>query len=250
MLPHAEYLAHFDADSHLLAAAAARGIDVPVPGCPGWSVTDLLDHVSRVYSSRIDILEQGLTDTWPPRRSRPKHIGPLAWFRSQAARLVTVLADADPEAPAMTFANDRTVGFWIRRMAHETLIHRIDGEQAHGYESEIDPGLALDGIAEMFDVFITRQHDEAEFVAEEIAVKVASVDRAWTARFGRLIDSTSGEGEEVPMVALDDAIVPAVTFSGEPQRMLLWMWGRAPLDHITVTGPVELAGRFRDVCSV
>ena len=250
MLSYPEYLAHFDADSHLLAAAAVRGLDADVPCCQGWTVLDLLDHVSRVYSSRIDIVEQGWTDGWPPRRPRPAEVDPLEWFRAEAGRLVAVLAAADPAAPARTFAEEQSVGFWIRRMAHETVIHRIDAEQAHGYESAVDPVLALDGVAELFDVFITRRPDSNKLTVGETAIQVVTGELSWTARFGRLMDGTGDAAEEVPIVVLDSAATPDASFSGDPVRMLLWMWGRAPLADITVDGPVELAHRFREVCSI
>lgn len=250
MLSYPEYLAHVDADSHLLAAAAVRGLDVDVPCCPGWSVLDLLDHVSRVYSSRIDIVEQELVDRWPLRRPRPAEADPLEWFRAEAARLIAVLAAADPAAPAKSFARKQTVGFWIRRMAHETVIHRIDAEQSHGYESAIDPALALDGIAELFDVFITRQSDRNELAAGETAIEVAAGEHSWIARLGRLTDRTGDRVEEYPIVVLDPAATADARFSGDPVRMFLWMWGRAPLADISVDGPVELAHRFREVCSI
>jgi len=221
-----------------------------VPGCPGWDVARLLDHISRVYASRTDIVEQGLTDRWPPRRVRPDKADPLEWFRAEATRLGAALAGADPAQPVQTFARERTVGFWIRRMAHETLIHRIDAEQAAGYESAVDPELAIDGISELFDVFITPQFDENEFEADEPVIGINSGGRSWVARFGRLTDKTHGKVEEMPMMVLDGQAKPSATVAGDPDRVLLWMWGRAPLAVVEVDGPLELAHRFREVCSI
>jgi hypothetical protein len=50
---------------------------------------------------------------------------------------------------------DQTVGFWIRRMAQETVVHRVDAELA----AEVAPGaipddIALDGIDEFLIAFI------------------------------------------------------------------------------------------------
>ena len=130
MLSYPDYLAHIDADAHLLAAAAAKGRGSAVPGCPGWSVADLLDHVSRVHARSTDIVDRGLVDRWPPPRLRPDGADGLEWFRTGAHRMATVLAEADPAAPAVSFSKYGTVGFWIRRMAHETLVHRVDAEEA------------------------------------------------------------------------------------------------------------------------
>ena len=39
-------------------------------------------------------------------------------------------------------------GYWARRMAHETAVHRADGQIALGQRPEIDPVIAADGIDE------------------------------------------------------------------------------------------------------
>ena len=68
--------------------------------------------------------------------ARPVHGELRAEFRAR-----------EPGAPAPTwFGPDQTVGFWIRRMAQETVIHRIDAELAAGLPVTPVPGdLAADG---------------------------------------------------------------------------------------------------------
>jgi uncharacterized protein (TIGR03083 family) len=44
---------------------------------------------------------------------------------------------------------DQHVRFWSRRQLHETLVHRIDAEQAGGRDSVIDPEVAADAIDEL-----------------------------------------------------------------------------------------------------
>jgi uncharacterized protein (TIGR03083 family) len=251
MLPYPEYLAHLDADAHLLAAAAAKGLMPPVPGCPGWTVADLVDHVTRVHASRTDIVEQGLVDRWPSPRPRPEAMDPIAWYREGANRLSEALAAADPAAPAKTFSREQTVGFWIRRMAHETLVHRIDAEQAHGYESQVDPELATDGIAEVIEVFLTRfPGDWGEFSSGGTVVRVGTGDQSWTLQLGRFVGTRRGEIVDLPRAAVEHDADSVVTVSGDPGRVLLWMWGRAPLEDVTVTGDVAAAHQLREVCSI
>ena len=36
-----------DSSRRLADAAAAAGVDAPVPTCPGWTVADLLEHLRR-----------------------------------------------------------------------------------------------------------------------------------------------------------------------------------------------------------
>lgn len=249
MLGYSTYLAHIDADAHLLGAAAARGLDADVPGCPGWTVADLLRHVTRVHASRVDIVSQRLVDRWPPRREQPQGVEPLEWYRSVAADLISVLAAADPEAPAITHVRERTIGFWIRRMAHETLVHRVDAEQAHGYESAIDPELAVDGVSEILEVLVPNFPDAGTFVADGTLVEVASAGSSWLVQPG-VHQATAGEevGRRMAGIVVADG-KPDATVTGEPDRVMLWLWGRAPLEQVAVDGDVAAALRLREVCS-
>ncbi len=250
MLSFSEYLAHVDADSHLLAAAAVRGMGAGVPSCPGWKVADLVTHTGEVHSQKADIVEQGHVDTWPDRSQLPEDADPLEWFRTEASRLARVLTEADPSAPARTWADEQTVGFWIRRMAHETLVHRVDAEQAHSYESAVDPDLATDGVAELFDVFITGYPEWAEFNPSEDVIRVETAGESWTVRFGRFVGTKRDRDYDMLTTVLDDGATPNAVVHGDPDRVLLWMWGRAPLSHVTVSGDASLAGKLREICSI
>jgi uncharacterized protein (TIGR03083 family) len=250
MLSYPEYVSHLDADAHLLAAAASRGLDADVPGCPGWTVRDLVIHTAEVHVQKADIVERGLVDEWPPHSTLPGGTDPLDWYRAGADRLFRVLAVADPAAVAKTWAHEQTVGFWIRRMAQETVVHRIDAEQAHGYESAIDPDLAADGVAELFDVFITGYPTWGDHTADDAVVRVMAGDRSWTVRLGRFTGSKGGKDYDLPTTMLEDGAEPHTVISGAPDRVLLWMWGRAPLEDVTVDGDVDLAHRLREVCSI
>ena len=62
----------------------------------------------------------------------------------------------DPERPVYSFSPaHRRAGFWPRRMAHETTVHRVDAEQAAGRPvAPVPAALAVDGIDEVFGVFV------------------------------------------------------------------------------------------------
>ena len=248
MLTLDNYLAHLDADSHLLAAAASRGLEPDVPCCPGWTARDLVTHMGEVISHKADLVAGGWADEWPPRPKLPEVADPLDWYRAEAGRLYKVLAAADPDAAAVTFGRDKTVAFWFRRMAHETLVHRVDAEQAHGYESTVDPELAVDGVGELFDVFATGYPKWASFRPSADVVRVEAGDRSWTVRLGESFGTNDGEEYRRPSSILDSDAEPTVSITGEPDRLMLWMWGRAPIDHVTVTGDVGAANRFRGIC--
>ena len=62
----------------------------------------------------------------------------------------------DPEDFSPTWYDpDQTAGFWIRRMAQETVIHRIDAElAADAVVAPIPDDLAIDGIDELLKAFV------------------------------------------------------------------------------------------------
>ena len=86
-------------------------------------------------------------------RTRPRPGGPdapeperpasydalLAAFDAAHAALVAELEAADPADEAWTWSREQTVGFTIRRQAHEALIHRLDAEQAAGTRHAAGP---------------------------------------------------------------------------------------------------------------
>jgi uncharacterized protein (TIGR03083 family) len=137
-----------------------------VPACPGWDLADLVRHLGTVHRM-VGKLVATLSPIPLEPRSVDLELPPSAadrgaWFTAGGSRLVETLRAADPAAPVYTFGQDRHVRFWIRRMLHETTMHRVDAEQAAGLASEIDPGVALDMIDEFLDLLAAsaarRQH--------------------------------------------------------------------------------------------
>lgn len=139
------------ADAALLRAAALAAPQSPVPTCPGWVGRDVVDHVGEVYAHKTAVLRLGRRPAegeWP---WAPDDDTVFAWFDERLAELLHELDSRDPADPAWTFlAADQSVGFWWRRMAHETAIHRVDAELAAGLPvTAHDPALAADGVAEL-----------------------------------------------------------------------------------------------------
>src|SRR5690348_463679 len=92
-----QYLDQLAQNSERLAdAAATAGTDADVPTCPGWSVTDLLDHCVRGDGWARNIVEQGKagsTDRVLPTDTDPDLRGDalVAAFREGARALVDAL---------------------------------------------------------------------------------------------------------------------------------------------------------------
>src|SRR5215472_429357 len=62
----------FEGDAGALAAAAERGLDAPVPSCPGWDVADVVAHVGSIH--RWARLAVRATDMVAPPPRRPPDV--------------------------------------------------------------------------------------------------------------------------------------------------------------------------------
>lgn len=145
----------------------------PVPTCPGWSADDLLHHLAEVQDFWAYVLREGVTDE-PDRDPPPRpgtRAGLLAVFDTAHAALVDQLGQLDPTETRWSWAEEQTVGFTLRRQAHEALVHRVDAELTVGAaRAPIDPELATDGVAEALEVMYGGIPRWADFVVADPGV--------------------------------------------------------------------------------
>jgi uncharacterized protein (TIGR03083 family) len=229
-LSHDKYVEHVRSDAARILAVAGRGLDAPVPSCPGWTVRDAVEHTAVVYLHKIAcIREKAFPAPWPPERGDEPT---LDYFQRAADDLVAELTSRDPLEFADTWWwDERTVGFWGRRMAHESAIHRVDVELAHGEVTPIDDALALDGVDEALRLFLAGDWSDEPVTDHPGAVlRVESGGTAW-----RVVMESSAV---VAAVYLDrwPELPSDATVWGDPLPMYLWLWGRGPDDRITVAG--------------
>ncbi|MBT2234943.1 maleylpyruvate isomerase family mycothiol-dependent enzyme [Nonomuraea sp. NEAU-A123] len=235
----------------LLRAAVSAAPDVaPVPSCPGWTVADLVAHVTEVYLHKAETMLRGEWPTpWPPDLSGEE---PLAALDRSYAELVTEFAARVPDEYALTwYEPDQSVGFWIRRMAQETVIHRVDAELAAGLPvTPAAADLALDGVDEGLKVmlaydFARYPEDFAEAVRDDpkgTAIAVVGGERAWLVR-------PSPTEVAVEDETADRAVEQAETVvSGAPDELLRWVWGRG--GEVSVTGDPRHAAYLRKLVSL
>ena len=143
------------ADHARLREVGASDLTAAVPSCPGWTVADLVRHVAEVYLHKAESMRlNAFPDPWPPAGLESE--GPIELLDRGYAELTGEFAARDAAAPSRTWHEpDQTVGFWIRRMAQETVIHRIDAELALGVPiAPIPEDLAIDGIDEVLKLFV------------------------------------------------------------------------------------------------
>src|SRR6476469_8225840 len=115
--------------------ATTADLTAPVPSCPGWTIADLVRHVGEVYLHKVECMRLGShPEPWPPAGIKAEE--PLALLDRSYAALIAEFASRDPRDAAFTwYGPDQTVGFWIRRMAQETVIPGSTPRSRPGWRS-------------------------------------------------------------------------------------------------------------------
>lgn len=218
-------LESLESDFARLRAIAPTAPTAEVPSCPGWSVTDLTRHVGEVYLHKTLAMREGTEpDPWPP--SGLADEDPLVLLDRTYAGLIEEFAAHKPEDPAGScYAPDQTVGFYIRRMAQETVIHRINAELATGQPvAAVPDDLAIDGIDELLKVFVT--YNVAEWPDYFADILVKSSGRTCTVHAGRAVwQIRTGPGVFVVTNGAGDGVADA-TVSSAPAAVPRWLWNR------------------------
>jgi uncharacterized protein (TIGR03083 family) len=246
-MEYSRFLDCLGADFVRLRAVVPAEPGAAVPTCPGWTVADLTRHVGEVYLHKTLAMREGAEpEPWPPAELAAEE--PLALLDRAYAGLRAEFASRKPTDPAGSwYAPDQSVGFWIRRMAQETVIHRIDAELGTGQPvAPVPADLAVDGIDELLKVFVAYSVAEwAGYFTEILAgspgrtFAVRADGAAWRVETGPgLFAVADGAGDE----AAD------VTVSGPPAAVLRWAWNREGTGEpsaVTVEGAPEAVDELR-----
>ncbi|MDG4773185.1 maleylpyruvate isomerase N-terminal domain-containing protein [Solwaraspora sp. WMMD792] len=241
------WLGALRADGSAFRAAVAQApLDAPVPSCPDWTVVDLVHHLGIVYMWVRETVSRGVADPReerPPAAAKPDGAEAVGWWQQEYDALVTLLDGLDPELPAWNWAPQaKKVGFWVRRVAHETAVHRWDAQTAVVGVEPVEAKLAVDGISEVLDTWLPagrrRNHQPAYGVTHLVAT---DADQEWYVRL-------RGEG----MALLDtDTILDSddhhtrTLATGTASDLLLGLWGRVQFDVLDVSGDAALLDALR-----
>ncbi|WP_458116526.1 maleylpyruvate isomerase family mycothiol-dependent enzyme [Arthrobacter sp. D2-10] len=206
------------------SAQDGGSLSAPVPSCPGWDVQELMRHTALLYLQKAEVIRTGVKPTgrWIPEPVLA--LDPAAQLELGYGRLVEEFDSHQPSDPAESWMpDDQTVGFWIRRLTHETAVHRYDIETAVDDGRPIEFELAVDGIDEVLTVMFQRGRSAAgsEPNPDNVTGSVV-IEGGGTRWFVGLLPHDI----EVAREAGDE---PDATVSGDPSDVLLWLWGRGPL---------------------
>lgn len=215
----------------LVDSSSGTRPDARVPAAPGLTTGETVRHLGSIYRMVVSWLRDGKRPgEW---RRGPEPGEPVERYLLEGYHeLAAELAARDPLARAGTWwPADQTSGFWRRRMAHETTIHRTDVQSAVPVEvTDIADDVAVDGIDEALTLWFGHRLavlGVSGTRAGSVGVHVG--DRYWLARAGPSYAEAS-RVDEAAMASADARV------SGSPMRVYLWLWGRVSTGAVTTEG--------------
>ena len=225
-------------------AEATRGnLDAPVEHCPGWSVADLVWHLTEVHWFWATIAEERLTG--PPdesrRPARSEGDALVDAFVAGAARLVQVLRDADQGATCWTWApQQQDVAFVTRHQVQEAAVHHWDAVHAAGGRLTIEPAVAADSVEEFLTFSVSTDADPADPARPPLngtlGLRATDAPDVWTVT----------DGDVPGTIRTASGTADAPTLAATASDLILWLYARADLDTSGV--PDDLLARFRALC--
>ncbi|TDO39994.1 maleylpyruvate isomerase family mycothiol-dependent enzyme [Paractinoplanes brasiliensis] len=240
------WLAALRADSPALQDAVAQaGPEAAVPGCPGWTVADLVEHLTTQLHWIREIAPRGVTERpgQPQTPPRPEWDAALDGLRRELTGTIETLEALDADFPAWNWAPQaKKAAFWQRRTAHEVSVHRWDAESAAERPTPIETKLAADGVSEVLDTWLpagrrkgpTDLHGVVHLVANDAGYE-------W---FVRLRGAGVALLDTMTILDSDDHHARAQA-TGTASDLLLMLMGRLRTDRLVMTGDPRLISALR-----
>lgn len=235
----------------VMVAAVGRLVEVTegrdgveVPSCPGWKGRDLRAHLANVLLQKVPVLSQPSQTPPDPedwQRVSPETEGLGEVLVAAAGQVARLLRQLGPGVDVWSWARgDMSTTFWARRLAHEAIIHRVDGELTAGITPTVESGLAADGVGEVLHVFLARPgrplHDDGPPAVVVMHGSDAPFD--WSVQLGAdevVVEPGAGRAD--------------CRISGPASELYLWSWGRCGLSQSAVSGDASLTRRLRELAA-
>lgn len=226
----------------------------PVPGCPGWNVSDLSRHIAVVFAAWYPFNISTPADSWTIEGLMGRfavvggddHSQNLDTFEAGAAEFLGCCGQVDLTQPSWAFGGVEPAGWWIRRAGTELTVHLTDAAGVLGRRASTSPEGHCEAIDEVTSQLMSNlsavkrfmaqltgeRRGEAPAVPERPAALVAAdTGREWT--LFRADDGRAGQ----QLGVRDD--VGAVG-SGSSADVLAWLHGRPMTADLTIDGDAKL----------
>lgn len=232
----AEYAAVIRREGAALLAAARRDLTASIPRYAAWTMTDLVAHTGSVHRRTSWIVRELRTEptdrVYPPSEDGAVL---LPWFEQGVSEMADLLEEADPAVPVWGFGPSPTIGFWQRRMALETAIHRWDAQSAFGRPRPLEPALAAEGIDEYAVMHVPHMGKApAPRPAASLTLHAPDAAASWRVRFTDPgVSMTRGSGGDA-------------TLTGSASDLYLELMGREPDLASSAEGDPVVLAAWRD----
>ena len=211
-----------------------------VPWSDRWTVATVARHVAATHHVLAEVV-RGRPDAafglfgelQSPPKDSPEFV---EWFRSGTASLLEQLSSVPLDDECWSwFEPGRRVGWWVRRMALEAVVHRSDTDAAQGKEFSVASDVAADGIDEYLDVFVAASRAARRAPAGPTLSFECSdrSDRWWL--------DLSGQGERI---VSREPLAASVRICGPVEQLLLLVWGRISASQAS---GLEVSGDDREL---
>jgi uncharacterized protein (TIGR03083 family) len=234
-----DYLTQIDDRSAALrsAVAAAPSLSLRVPGCPEWTLADLVEHLGGVQMFWAVVVSSADVSGRPPREKTDfeSPTGDLvAWSAAATAQLLDALRTAGPSSPSWAWWEESgaplTAFAVARHQVQEAAVHARDAQETIGQAAPLPSAMAVDGVAEFLSVPLASLGPwpgspvRVAFAASDGPTHVADL-------------SSSG-------VALDPSSPgsTALTVHGTAGELVLGLYNRIPLGSLRLEGDASLLG--------
>lgn len=151
-----DFLAALRESTEELRRLARSTHDTIVPDCPGWLGRDVIVHLGRVYASVTAIVESRASGPVDPGKAAeaPEGSAIFEWIDERCDSVLAALSGIANDEHVWTWSDDRSGGFYHRRMAHETAVHVCDLQRSIAVTVTMDREMACDGIDEAYGVIL------------------------------------------------------------------------------------------------
>ncbi|GAB2720077.1 maleylpyruvate isomerase family mycothiol-dependent enzyme [Kitasatospora kifunensis] len=230
------------------AIAAAPSLDVQVPTCPEWTLSDLVQHLGegrRAWAATIAAGPDATAKSAPqgdPTAPKERE-ALLAWLAASTQLLLDALREAGPDRGCWTWwgnsQSPQTCGAVARHQLQEIAMHTYDAQLTVGAPQPLPDEVALDGVEEFLSTICTTT---VAWPHEPAAVDYhATEGRSWRnwlsddgARVARLpAPGTTPAADEAPDAADASA-------RGTASELVLAFYDRIPFDSLKLDGNPHL----------
>jgi len=207
-----------------------------VPGCPDWSLRDLVAHLGAVQRWWAHVVTAGPADSAPPFAEGDPAGDLLAWSAESTGLLIDALRVAGPDRDCWTWwgASEApmTSGAVARHQVQEAAVHAWDAQETVGKPESIPAAIAVDAIDELLVVTLGSL---GSWPHRPARIALSAVEGpTW------LVDLTPTGAKAGPSAGGE----PPATMRGAAADLLLALYQRIPLERIEVDGDREVVERF------